>query len=369
MPSTKKLSLADLRVGLLVLGSLILLFVLILSASGELKPFEKRFIVRTRVSEVDGLSPGNEVRLAGVTVGKVDSVKFGEIPATPGDQNTVEILMSVDPKAARDRIRSDSLATLGSIGLLGDKVVEISPGTKNGTPLESGGLLRSSETGNIRKIISGVDPLIGNLADTLEQLKSVTNKINEGKGTLGQLINNPRVYQDLDSAVLAARDLLERVRAGDGTAGRIINDPGLYEDARKLVQRLESVSKAIEEGPGTLSRLIHEPELYDRLSQASDRLNRVAGRIETVSAKIESGEGTIGKLVNDPRLHDETAVTVTNLKNITGRLDRGEGTAGAILHDRKLYDNLNQATSELVRLLYDFRQNPGRFLKIRVTLF
>ena len=105
MPGTKKLSFADLRVGLLVLASLILLFILIFTASGELKPFEKRFIVRTKVSSVDGLAPGNEVRLAGVTVGKVDKVKFGDIPATSDDQNTVEVVMSIDPKIAQNRIR------------------------------------------------------------------------------------------------------------------------------------------------------------------------------------------------------------------------------------------------------------------------
>lgn len=369
MPSTKKLTFADLKVGLLVLASLVLLFVFILSASGELKPFEKKFIVRTRVSEVDGLAPGNEVRLAGVTVGKVDEVKFGQIPKTSEDQNTVEIVMSVNPKQVQGRIRSDSQAILGSIGLLGDKVVNITAGTENGTPVESGALLRSSETGNIRKIISGVDPLLGNLGDTLEQIKSVTTKINEGKGTLGQFINNPKVYQDLDGAVLEARELLNRIREGEGTAGRFVNDPSLYEDIRRMVQRLEAVSKSLEEGPGTIARLIREPELYDKLNKTIQELSDASGRLGRISAKIETGDGTIGRLINNPKIHDETAETVTHLKNITARLDRGEGTAGAVFQDRKLYDNLNAASSELVRLLYDFRQNPGRFLRIRVTLF
>ncbi len=369
MPSKKKLSLSDLKVGLVLLASLITLIVLILSASGEFRAFERKFTLRTHVSEVDGLAPGNEVRLAGISFGKVEAVRFGELPSTPGDRNTVEIVMSVDPKLARDLVRSDSMATLGSIGLLGDKVVDISAGTKNGGPVQSGALLRSSETGNIRKIISGVDPLIGDLGDTVEQLKGITSRINQGKGTLGQLINNPRIYQDLDNTVLEARDLINRIREGEGTAGRFIKDPALYEDTRRTLQRLEQVAKDLEEGPGTVGRLIREPELYDKLTATTDQLHHVATRLESISNKVESGAGTLGKLINDPTVHNQTAETLANLRNITDRLERGDGTAGALLHDRKLYDSLESLASETIRLVYDFRQNPGKFLRIRVTLF
>jgi len=370
MAARKKVTLADLKVGILVLASLVFLIFMILTASGGIALFEEEFIVKTRVAEVDGLIPGNEVRLAGYRIGNVKEVRFApELPDRPEDPNTIEIIMRVDPRVARERIRSDSVVTLGSIGLLGDKVVEITPGTKHGKPIQSGDYLRSTPGTNIRKIISGVDPLIADLADTAEQIKRLVAGINEGQGTLGKLIRDPKLYQDIDRTVLEAQELVRRIREGEGTVGKLINDPTLYADLKRTLTRLEQLTRDLREGQGTIARLIREPELYEKLDRTMTRLDEISARVDVIAARIERGEGTIGRLINDPTLHEETKATITNIKNITQRMDNGEGTFGALLHDRQLYNNLNALSSELVRLIYDFRQNPGRFLRVKVSLF
>ncbi len=370
MATRKKVTLADLKVGILVLASLAFLIFMILTASGGIALFEEEFIVKARVAEVDGLIPGNEVRLAGYRIGNVKEVRFApELPDRPEDPNTIEIIMRVDPTVARERIRSDSVVTLGSIGLLGDKVVEITPGTKHGAPIQSGAYLRSTPGTNIRKIISGVDPLIADLADTAEQIKRLVAGINEGQGTLGKLIRDPKLYQDIDRTVLEAQELVRRIREGEGTIGKLITDPTLYTDLKRTLTRLEQLTRDLREGQGTIARLIREPELYEKLNHTMTRLDEITARVDVIAARIERGEGTIGRLINDPTLHEETKATITNIKNITERMDNGEGTFGALLHDRQLYNNLNALSSELVRLIYDFRQNPGRFLRIKVSLF
>jgi phospholipid/cholesterol/gamma-HCH transport system substrate-binding protein len=315
------------------------------------------------------LIPGNEVRIAGVRAGNVASVTVGALPQTPEDQKTVEVVMDLDPDIARQWIRNDSRATLGNIGLLGDKVVEISPGTTQGKPVRSGERIDSTPGTNIRKIISGVDPMIADLTETAHQIKTLAAKVNEGKGTIGQLVNNPKVYQDLDKTVLEAQALISDIRQGQGTIGRLINDPSLYRRLDDVAVRLEKMIRQIDEGQGTVTRLIKEPELYNKIDETMTMIRQTASRLETLSGRIERGEGTLGKFINDPTLHEETKETMANLKNITERLEKGQGTAGALLHDRALYDNLNTLSSEMVRLIYDFRQNPRKFMTIKFEIF
>ena len=68
-------------------------------------------------------------------------------------------------------------------------------------------------------------------------------------------------------------------------------------------------------------------------------------------------------------MHNDLSATVASLKNISSGLEKGEGAAGKLLHDDKLYNNLNQTSAELVKMLYDFRQNPKKYLSIKVSLF
>lgn len=366
----KRLAWSELKVGLLVLASLAILVFIIMSATGGIGDlFRQRFIAKTTFAEVDGLLPGAEVRLAGKRVGNVKAVNLAEVPKRAEDRNTVEVVMEIDPDIARRLIRSDSSATLGSIGLLGDKVVEIRPGTESGQPLPSGSYIQSTPGTDIRKIISGVDPIISDLTATAEQIKQLVTNINEGKGTLGQLINNPRAYEHLDNTLLEATRLLKDIREGQGTVGRLINDPALYDDLRNTTRRLENFVRQIDEGQGTVTRLIKEPQLYTKLDATLTELKQTSERLNMIAARIERGEGTIGRLIHDSALHDETKKTITNIQHITARLDQGQGTAGALLHDKALYDNLNELSSQLVRLIYDFRQDPQKYLRLKISIF
>lgn len=371
MPArTKRLSFSELKVGILVLVSIALFIFFIFSATGGIgRLLGQPFIVKARFAEVDGLLPGNEVRLAGKRVGNVQQVTLAVIPERPEDQNTVEVTMTIDREVAEQWIRTDSLATLGSIGLLGDKVVDITPGTKKGRPLPSGAYLQTSPGTNIRKIISGVDPLISDLTDSAEQIKTLVAKVNQGQGTIGRLVNDPKVYEDLDRTILEANELVKQVREGQGTLGRLINDPGLYQDLKETTARLERFIRQLDEGQGTVARLIKDPELYKKIEATITRLQQTSDRIAVVAARIERGEGTIGKLINDPTLHEDTQKTMANVRHITTRLEQGQGTMGALLHDRELYDNLNSLSSQLVRLIYDFRQDPKKYLRVKVSIF
>ena len=124
-----------------------------------------------------------------------------------------------------------------------------------------------------------------------------------------------------------------------------------------------------QQAPLTVGKLMQDQEVYDRINRAAARLDTISERLDKVTAQIDSGKGTVGKLIYDESLHKDFTSAVASLKSISERLDRGEGTAGKLLHDDQLYNNLNALSSESVKLLYDFRQNPKKYLSVKVALF
>jgi len=371
MNSKKKLGVSELRVGIHVVISIAILILMILTASGDITVFSHTMTLNTRLSAVEGLKKGDEVRLAGVHVGQVESVRFGDkIPENPNvKEGTIVVAMKVDSDMAKNRIRSDSTVILGSIGLLGDKVLEITPGTQQGVPVKDGDYIKGSQETSIKELVTGANDILANFTTLSDILKDVGNQVREGKGTLGRFLYDESIYVNANRTVVQAEELMRRIEEGDGTMGRLINDPKLYDDLHTTVQQLSTLVGDIQKGRGTLGKLTTDEELYNRINRASEKLDSVTKRIDEIAAKIQSGQGTAGRIIYDDKIAKDAEAAIANLNRITERLDKGEGTAGLLLHDDKLYNNLNGASSEVVKLLYDFRQNPKKYLSIKVTIF
>ncbi|MCA1643550.1 MAG: hypothetical protein LC785_16745, partial [Acidobacteria bacterium] len=116
--------------------------------------------------------------------------------------------------------------------------------------------------------------------------------------------------------------------------------------------------------------------IYNEARSTLARLNRTADDINAVTADIRAGRGTAGKLLTDETLYNDTRAAIARFNNTAERVDnivasvqRGEGTAGKLLYDDKLYNNVNQLSSETVKLIYDFRQNPKKYLTIKFSIF
>src|SRR5882724_924421 len=371
MNSKRKLGVSELRVGILVVISITILVLMILTASGDISFFSHTIILNTRLSEVEGLKKGDEVRLAGVHIGQVEAVKFGDqIPETPtSKEGTIVISMKVDAGLARDRIRTDSTVILGSIGLLGDKVIEITSGTQQGVPVKDGDFIKGSQQTSIKELVTGANDILANFTTLSDLFKDIGSQVREGKGTIGRFLYDESIYVNANRTVVQAEELMRRIEEGDGTAGKLINDPKLYDDLHNAVTELSSMVAEIKAGKGTIGKLATDEELYQKLNRATDKIDSVAKRVDEVTAKIQSGQGTAGRLIYDDKIAKDAEAAIANINRIAERLDKGEGTAGMLLHDDKLYNNLNSASSEVVKLLYDFRQNPKKYLSIKVSIF
>jgi phospholipid/cholesterol/gamma-HCH transport system substrate-binding protein len=380
MAQRKQTSLSELRVGILVISALAILMLVIFAVSGDIKlpGFSKTAIVKTQMASVDGLRKGAEVRLSGKKVGSVKEINFSDqIPNDQNSQNNLEIVMEIDGeldgRPAIERIRTDSKAVLKSAGVLGDNVIDIIPGTNAGKPIQSGATIDSVAQKSVGDIINASQTAVANLNAISADIKEMTGAMKNGKGTIGKFLNDESFYINLDSAVRQAESLMSEIKSGKGSMGQLVSDPKLYNQATETIAQLraltEHVGGQLTSGKGTIGKLMKDEKLYNDTSALVARLNETSTRLETMFSKIERGEGTVGKLINDDKVYAEARETIEKLNVIVARLEKGEGTAGMLLKDERLYNNANNLSAEVTKLLYDFRQNPKKYLSVKVAIF
>jgi phospholipid/cholesterol/gamma-HCH transport system substrate-binding protein len=357
MAQSKKVTLSEVRVGVLVVVSVAILVVAIFFISGKGGIFAARFHVKTYLPAASGLKEGAPVWLAGVEIGKVDTVA---ISSSLDPLRAVEITMSIRNTYQKD-IRTDSKARLGSIGLLGDKYIELSRGLK-GTPVGEGGTVEGSEEADIKKLVESSNDLLANLDVLSDKVKSITEKIDKGEGSVGKFINDPTLYNNVSHTVQVASDLMDQMKRGQGSIGKLLVDTQLYDHFNVAAEKLNRIADRLEAGQGTVGKLFKDESLYNNL-------NETVAKSKAVVSRIEKGEGTLGKLAADQELYNKMNHALDRITAITDKIDHGEGTVGRLMNDKELYNNLNAASAEVVKLIYDFRMNPKRFLTIKFKVF
>lgn len=378
--STKQVSLNQLRVGIFVLVSIVILIFLILNASGDINPFTKKLHLKAQFSDANGLREGSEVRLAGVRVGKVDKITLLP-PSTEPTAKRVEALMTIDStidgRPATERIRQDSTAQQGSPSLLGNEMlINISPGTALGQPVKDYAILPSSSSNTVNDFATSGTDLAQRLSKLSDQISLIVKDVQEGKGTVGRLFSDEALYNNLNATVRETEDVMRQIRSGNGSAGRFVNDPALYNNANEIAVQLRQIAVDLRAGRGSAGKLLTSDELYNRINRTADRLDRSVDQVNSMITDINAGHGTLGRLIKDEQIYNDARAAIARFNTTAERIDnvvagaqRGEGTLGKLLTDDALYSNVNQLSSEGVKLIYDFRQNPKKYLTIKFQLF
>ncbi|MCA1621840.1 MAG: MlaD family protein [Acidobacteria bacterium] len=379
-PAKKRVGIREVRVGLLVVVAIGVLIFLILNASGDISPFSKKLHLRARFSSGDGLRRGSEVRLAGVRIGKVDDVRLLPPSEKPGEkvEASFSIDTMIDGRAATDLIRDNSRALLSSPSILGaEKVINLSPGTDLGLPVKDGDMIRTGdEPGTVQALTTSGTQLMDQLNQLSKQFTDISSKINQGQGTIGQFVNNEAFYNNLNSTVRDVNELVRQIQSGRGSAGKFINDPALYNNLSEVSQSLQAIADDLRAGRGTAGKLLTDDAIYNDARSAIARLNRSVDNIDLIVNDLRAGRGTAGKLLTDEAIYNDARAAIARFNTAAERIDnvvagvqRGEGTAGKLLTDDQLYNNVNQLSAESVKLIYDFRQNPKKYLTIKFELF
>jgi phospholipid/cholesterol/gamma-HCH transport system substrate-binding protein len=361
MPQRKQLTWTELRVGLFVLVGLAVLAVGIfyVTGAGILGP---KYRIKTLLPEVSGLSKGASVKLDGVEIGNVEAIKF--VPRTPGklvDKNkNIEVDMRID-RRYQNEILTDSVASLVTEGLLGNRYVEIRRGY-TGTPLKENQEIPGAEEKAIKEVVERSAELLGNLSALSEDAQEMISGMKGGRGTLGKLLTDEQAYAHLNSILARGDQMIANVQAGQGTIGKIVTSDEMYTKVDKALDNFNGILTDVRSQKGTIGKLLYDPSLYDQAKQAIANTN-------SMLADVRAGKGSLGKLANDDTLYDKLRDTSSNLATATAKLNDNNSTAGKFFSDPKLYDNLTGLTGDMRLLVGDFRKNPKKFLHIKVGLF
>ena len=346
MPRTRSHTWSELKIGILSISAIVITALTVFLLTGGKGFFWQRYYLKSRFTNVAGLKAGSPVRLAGVDVGDVDEVDLS------GDQ--VEVVFQVN-QAYRDRITTASVARLGSVSLLGESAVDISPSTQ-GTPIPEWGYVPQG------KSPAQLSDITDQANTGITQLTGLITDIREGHGTVGKLLTDEQLYSELNRFASTATRLTDSISQGRGTLGRLVNDPAAAQALEASLKNLEQMTRQLNSGEGSLGKLLHDDTFSRTLTSAT-------GNLDTLVAKMNRGEGTAGKLINDPALFNQLTSVTQRLDQLVNDLNRGDGTAGQLLKDKQLYENMNKAVADFRTLMANINRDPRRYLNIRVSVF
>lgn len=314
--------------------------------SGETGFFWQRYSLKARFPNVAGLVAGSPVRLAGIEVGAVTDISL--------DGAEAEVAFEIR-KQYQEQVTDGSRASLGSLSLLGQSTIDITP-APGGRPVPEWGYVRTGP-GPVQ-----VADVAATASEGLTSAARLLEDVRSGRGTIGRLFTDESLYRDVRRFVDAAENVAVSLSEGDGTIARLVSDPKVYKDLEAAMEDIQRITARIGAGEGSIGHLVQDEEFGRSLSAAVDSL-------EAIAARVNQGEGTLGKLARDDALYNRLATVAERLEKVTEGLAEGEGTAGRLLHDRELYENVNSAASELRSLIADIRKDPRKFLNVKVSIF
>ncbi len=378
----------QLRVGAFVLVALLVFLGLIYLLGARARLFEAKYTLYADFTEVGGLVEGATVRLAGVQIGRVSSVR---LPGQPGGK--VRVGMRIASRYA-DRVRRNSVVRIETQGLLGDKIVEITVGSASEAPVRPGEVLAAREPADIGRVISQGSEVVTNVtalsenlrrtAETLNQTKviedfaataasarRISEQIEKGRGLAHVLVyEEPAAVRKLDRLLASTQAILDRAERGEGAVG-VLTSKESTEATRRFVRAMDRFAQAMDQKPGDgglVPALLFDPK-YRGLA---DDLRVVAKNLRDVSDRLAGGRGMLGGMLKDEpgeeslrQITADLKVAVANLKQVSEKLNSGQGTIGALLVDPAVYENLSAVLegtqrSTLLRSLIRGLGNKGR---------
>ena len=358
MPQQQRLKWTQLRVGTMVIIGLAILAMGIFFISGQEGFFRRRYTLKAYVSEAGGLRQGAQVSLAGVAVGDVEKIRISPYPERA---RAVEIVMRV-ARAYQDQIRADSTASIETVGLLGESYVDITRGSPGQEVIADGGVLKTSEEADVKRVVQNANDVIINLRVLSAKLNDISGQIQSGKGSVGKLVYDQTLYNRLNKTTDTFDRMVTRVEQGQGTLGKLMADETLYATTVATIDRLNKVIDDMQHGPGSLAKFVSDPSVYNNV-------NHLVTQANSLVDNINQGQGTLGKLAKDPQLYNRLNETFDHLNALSTRMDQGQGTLGKLSTDPTLYNNLSESSQSLRDFLTEFKKSPKKYLTLKLRIF
>ena len=315
----------QLKVGLVIIAAVAGILVAIMNLNEGMGLFRQQATFRALVDDSHGIKVGAPVRLNGVDTGNIIRI------AIDSSSGKVSLTFTINQDIV-PLLRRDAAVLIRPMGLLGDKYLELLPGTPKEPPLQNDAVLSGQAEIDITGLTESATSTLENVNRGLRDLQTILTSLKEGKGT----------------------------------AGKLVTDPALYDHTTALLSKAEAISDTttqllakIEKGEGTLGQLIMDRSFYNRASAAVDDLKRVA-------AMLNQPNGVLGRLARDPSLYQRLERITAKSEALIGRVERGDGTLGKLVSQDQLYQRADKVLSEMETLLADVKKNPTKYFKFSV---
>jgi phospholipid/cholesterol/gamma-HCH transport system substrate-binding protein len=341
----------NLRVGLLTVVAVAILVLTVFTIGNRRQLFTRHTRYRTSFTNVTGLQNGAEVKLNGVTVGFVEDI---HLPTDPEDER-IMVRFTLDADYT-ERIREDTFVSIKTIGLLGDKYLEIRGGSPTADRVLEGGMLTARDPAEMEEFLVGGEDLMENLISISQSLMVILRRVEAGEGLLGELTQVPRSGEKLSDMVkdtlASLRYTLVRIEEGDGLLGRMIRDE---EYADRLLENIDSSADSMSEVASTISSDLNREDsayallfrdgqgaalLRESLAAMRDATHALAAAVE----ELATGEGTLPRLMKDKEYADDflddLGELMHHLQSVAEKIDEGDGTLGAFVNDPQMYKDL-----------------------------
>ena len=334
------------RAGLFVAGGLFLAAVVIFLIGKEGRLFERHAIYRAAFDDVEGLNLDSPVRLGGLSVGHVSGITFSP---DLGDKR-IQVHMQISEKFA-ERIRADSVARIGSRGVLGDKVIDISLGSAESPRIPPGGEIPVGSSGDIASLLKASGVVMDNVV-------AITRDLKEGVSAY----THPELRSDLAAFAKSARMIFQEIQSGSGAAHALLYDRQTAQaltgflvaaggSARRLDQalgRADQLMAQVQQGGGALHALLYDPKGAKVISELGDAAEELAILLRD---SRENPDSALHQLVygDAGEMFEELRGASVDLKKITAKIAAGEGTLGALINDPTVYEDLRTIVGNVKR--------------------
>jgi len=367
----------ELKIGLLVLGALAVLATGLLVIGDRSNLFVRKTRYFIRLANADGLANGSAVTLDGVHVGGVDEVV---LPKSP-EQREIAVWLEIDrrygerlraPEAPGAESSEATKARIKTLGLLGDKYVELNSGALRYPVIPDEGEIPAAAPTNLEQLVASGGDVMENVAQISHSLLHILARIDRGEGLLGELtVESPygRQLRDTASATLESlQRVAEKMERGDGALPRLLNDRRLADRLASAAERLDAVLASVQQGNGPLPALLNDPAERAKVDEALANLSAASKDLRELTSHFGHSQALVPRLVADEaygrdvtgRLRD----VVERLDTASQRLVEGPGSAALLLNDPSIYNALNDVIvgvnqSRMLRWLIQNRQKAG----------
>ncbi len=367
----------ELKIGLLVLAALAVLGAGLLVIGGRNNFFVRKTSYFVRFSQVGGLAPGAGVTLDGVSVGTVDRVV---LPKNP-DQREIDVWLLVDrrygerlraPQAPQPGAQQATQARISTLGLLGDKYIELNSGAARYPAIPDEGEIQAAAQPNLEALVASGEDVMGNITQISQSLQHILARTDRGEGLLGELTRESATGQQLRQSAIATMQSLQRVsnelETGPGLLPRLVNDRRLADRLAGTLDRLDAVLASAQHGPGALPALLNDPGERARVDETLAHLDGASKDLQALTAKFGNSQALLPRLLEDQAYGREIAErlreTLQHLDAAADRLVEGKGTAARLLNDPAVYEAINNVIvgvnkSWMLRWLIENRQKAG----------